>query len=681
MEYFAGLPPDRLAAELQSRIDSYYNWILTTSRLARWRIAYNTYYGQRGMHNSAYVTPGGKQGELSFLMSNEYRNLVQHLLVMAFQSKRSFETVSTNTDSTAKAQAYVAKGINEYYRRDGRIAQNEHDATEISLIMDVGWVFNEWDIMLGSETAGDPETGQLVRQGNIKSRARTPLDVVTDFTKPQGTDRDWILVKDPVNKFDLAAQYKEKHEEITGLGRDYTRDALYRFGDVFQYESGLVSPDVDVWTFYHRRSPSMPNGRMFQFLTSNLWTFDGPIPYRKLPGNRVCPTEMILSSLGYSNCNDLLSLQDCLDAMISSGVSNMTACGVNNIWSEDTNYSFEQLAQGMNMIKGAKKPEALMLNRLPPEWEMVTNFLIARMEAISGINAVARGNLEGRDLSGAAMALLQSMTIQFNNGLMQAVSQLATDDSNDVIQLTQDFAKEERLGLIIGKNNRYMMKKYSSKSIGDIKYVYARERNPLQDTTAGKMQLLETYKSIPGMITSAAQITEVIETGQLDSSTEGPRNLMLAIDEENEAIMNGEIPPVLFTDIHPEHYKRHANVFASPESRKDQGLIERMQAHTDQHDRVWAQTNPSLLMALGIPPYPAPLVPPPGALAPPDGMLHPPGPAGPLPPAGPAGAPPKALPPPGGDKNLPGQPGMPVNPLTKERWNPETGGMPQGAGA
>jgi hypothetical protein len=681
MEYFASLPADRLAAELQSRIDSYYNWILTTGRLARWRIAYDTYYGSRGLHNSSYVTPAGKQGEFSFLMSNEYRNLVQHLLVMAFQSKRSFETVAINTDSKAKSQSYLAKGINEYYRRDGRIAANEHDATEIALIMDVGWVFNEWDILLGTEVAGDPETGQLVRQGEIRSRARTPLDVVTDFTKPQGTDRDWIMVRDPVNKFDLAAQYTDQAEEITGLGRDYTRDALFRFGDIYQYESGLVSPDIDRWTFFHRRSPSMPQGRMFQFLTANIFTFDGPTPYRKLPGNRVCPTEKILSALGYSNTNDLLALQDCLDALISAGVTNMTACGMNNIWTEDTDYTFEQLAQGLNMIKGAKKPEALILNHLSPELLPLANFIIARMEALSGMNAVARGNLDGKDLSGAAMALLQSMAIQFNNGLMQSVSQLATDDSNDVIQLTQDFAQEERLGMIVGRNNKYMMKRYSSKDLKGIEYVYARERNPLQDTTAGKMQLLETYRSIPGVITDAAQITEIIETGQLDSTTEGPRNLLLAIDEENEAIMDGQTPPVIFSDMHPEHLKRHARVFASPEARSDPGLVERMRIHCDEHSTVWQQTDPALLMALGIPPFPGPL---PG-LAPPGGpSAGPGGPGGPPPPGGPRPPPPPSKPPVQGPqsdgKDLPGAPHMPVNPLTKQRWNPQTGGLPPGAG-
>lgn len=659
MEYFAALPADQLAAELQSRIDAYYQWILTTGRLARWRIAYDTYYGQRGAHNSSYITPGGKQGELSFLMTNEYRNLVQHLLVMAFQSKRSFETVSTNTDSRAKAQSYVAKGINEYYRRDGRIADNEKDATEIALIMDTGWVFNEWDRTLGNEIAGDPETGELVRQGDIKSRARTPLDVVVDFTRPQGHQRDWILVKDPVNKFDLGAQYREKYEEITALTRDYTKDALFRFGDVFQYEGGTISADIDIWTFFHRRSPALPQGRMFQFATQSIHLFDGPIPYRKLPGNRICPTEQVLSVLGYSNCNDLLALQDVMDAMVSAAVTNMTSCGVNNIWAENAdNLDFKQLAEGMNFFTGSTKPEALILNKLPPEWQMLANFIIQRMESISGVNSVARGNTEGKDFSGAAMALLQSMAINFNNGLMRAVSRLAEDDSNDVIQLTQDFASEKRLGMIIGQNNRYMMREYSAADVDGIQYVYCRERNPLQDTTAGKMQLVETYKSVPGVITSGSQITEIIETGQLDSLTEPGRNAKLTIDQENETLLRGEEPTVHFMDNHLEHMQGHARLLASPDDRNDPDLVERVRMHMDTHDMEWQAAKPSTLMASGCPPYPMAPPPMPGM----EGMP-------------PEGAPPGVEPPPQEIPEGPGGPNMPTNPLTGQEWNPETGGL------
>lgn len=672
-QYFAALEADRLGTELQARVDAYFQWIMTTGRLARWRLAYDTYYGRNGLHQTTHITAAGKKGELSLVGTGEYRNLVQHLLVFAFQSRPSLETVAINTDSKSKAQSYVARGLVEYFRRDGRIDDNCREATEISLLMDSGWVFNEWDVLLGNEVAVDQLTGQVVRQGDIRSRARTPLDVVVDFTKPQGNSRDWILVRDPVNKYDLAAQYPELADRIVRYTRDYTKDALFRFGELWQYESSVVSPDVDVWTFYHRRSPALPNGRMFQFIDPRLHLFDGPIPYRKLPGNRVCPTEMMLSALGYSNTNDLLGLQAIMDALVSAAVTNMTTVGVNNIWSKpNENFDFQQLAAGMNYLQSDNKPETLILNQLPPEWFNLANWVIARMEAVSGVNATARGNVQGKDFSGAAMALLQSMAIQFNNGLMRSVNRLIEDCGNDVIQLTQDFAKEKRLGMIIGLQNRYMMREYSAKDVEGIQRVYCRQSNPTKDTTAGKLQLLQEYMKVPGLVTTADQINEVVETGSLDSATEPGRNARLTIDQENEAILAGEVPNVMFFDNHAEHMKGHSRLFASPEDRNDPELVRRAKEHTDWHLREWQQADPNVLAIIGCPPY----QPPPMPMGPPP----PGGPGGPpaLPPGPGPDAAPQLPPTPAADQAGVAPPDLPTNSLTGEQWNPVDGGLGQG---
>ena len=90
-EYFANKTGKELLNRLNAKIDAYYEWLLTSGRLARWKVAYDTYYGQRGSHNSSWVTAAGEQQELSFLMSNEYRNLVQHLLVMSTSTRPAME--------------------------------------------------------------------------------------------------------------------------------------------------------------------------------------------------------------------------------------------------------------------------------------------------------------------------------------------------------------------------------------------------------------------------------------------------------------------------------------------------------------------------------------------------------------------------------------------------------------
>lgn len=664
-EYFANLEDQELAAELMKRVDDYYSWILTSGRLARWRVAYNTYYGQRGTHNSSYVSEGGEKGELSFLMSNEFRNLVQHLLVMSMQAKPSLEFVSTNTDSKSKAQTFLARGIVNYYRRDGKIDFNTFLATEIALIMDTGWVFNEWDNSLNGDIRPDPETGVMLKKGDIYSRARTPLDVIIDYQKQDGSQNNWKIVKDTKNKFDLAAQYPEKADEILSIKRDSTKDALYRFGDSQTWaDVGVESNEIDVYTFYHEKTPACQEGKVFQFLSNKSYLGpSAPLPYRKTPGNRVCPTEQILSPLGYSNANDLLALQDVIDALISSAVTNMTASGANLIWSKPGgDFDYEQLADGMSLIECEEKPEVLMLNRLPPEWFSLANFVIGRMEAISGVNSVARGNSEGGKLSGAAMALLQSMSIQFNSGLQKAINKLIEDNGNDIIQLTQDFANEPRLGMIVGIRNKNLMKEYSSKDLSDVQRVYCRQGNPMRDTAAGQWEIIKEAIQMGG-IKSVGKLMEVLDTGSFDAVVEDERTDRLTIDQENDAITMGEPVIVSFTDIHPDHLIGHRKPLTDPESRKDPELLKRVKDHVDEHMAVWQGTDPLILQAFGIPPFP-----------------------GTVPQMMPGGQPNGEPQPKPNDGGLPvnapgqmeevsniatGQPSMPKNPLTGDEFSPD----------
>lgn len=700
MEYFAAVGRDRIAAEIQARIDAYYNWILVTNRLSRWRTAYNTYYGQRGTHAAHYVQAGGDKGELAFLMSNEYRNLVQHLLVLVMQSKTSLETVAVNTDAKSKAQSYVAKGLLEYFRRDGGMDQAAFEAAEISLIMDSGWVFNEWDPTLGTDFAVDPDTGVMLPSGDIRTRARTPLDVVIDYTKMRGTDRDWVIVRDAVNKYDLAAQYPEQADDIVSIERDLTKDVLYRFGDIVNYPTALNSPDIDRWTLFHRKSLSMMSGRVVQ-MVGNIVLLDDDTPYRKLPGNRICPSEQILSPFGYSSMNDLLGLQDVLDSLISYGTTAMNTSSGNLIWTKPGgNFDFEQLADGQKLIESDEKPEVLLMNRLSPEWMAMTRFIIERMEAISGINAVARGNTEGKDFSGAAMALLESVAIRFNSGFTRATNRLIEENGNDIIQLTQDFVAEPKMGIIIGENNRYMLRSYSGEDLNTIQRVYCRQSNPMKDTTSGRLTIIQEAAKTEGGLTKA-QFAEILDTGNTDCLLEQDRNSKLAIDMENEALVRGEVPPVVFTENPIEHIKGHSRLVHSPDDKKDPALVMRVRQHIQEHLTVWQQTDPNVLAALGIPPFQMiPIMPgqmPPGL--PDQGITQPPmppmpgmgGPPMPGAPGAPTGAP---MPPQGDAPPPPPQaaaaqmaptdappnvrmPGMPKNPLSGEEYDSETGGLPQ----
>jgi hypothetical protein len=85
------------------------------------------------------------------------------------------------------------------------------------------------------------------------------------------------------------------------------------------------------------------------------------------------------------------------------------------------------------------------------------------METISGINSVTRGQPEASLKSGNALALVQSMAIQFISGLQQSYVKLIEQVGTQLINNLKDYAKAPRVAAIVGKNNRTELKEF----IGD----------------------------------------------------------------------------------------------------------------------------------------------------------------------------------------------------------------------
>lgn len=674
-QYFANLPTDDLIKELSLRIDNYYSWILNSGRLGNWRRRYNTYHGQRGLHSSSQITSGGEQGELSFLMSNEYRNLCQHLLVTATQQRPSTECIAINSDFISQTQTILGDSLLENYFKEKKVEKTMKRTLEAALAcFDVAYTLPMWNPNKGPIAMVDPDTGTPIQEGDIDAISKTPLEVIIDYTGTNPDTDDWIIVKDQVNKFDYAASFPEKADQIIQLQRDRKQDSLYDFANTSITVGKDKSSLIDLYIFLHEKTPSVPQGRMTVFFkdAGSLWTFDGPLPYDEIPRVRVCPSEQVLGKFGYSNTNDLLSLQDVVDALCSATVTNVTSIGGNNIWSKKgDSIDYDQLAKGLSLIQSEFKPETLILNELNPQVLPVINFFIGRMQTLSGVNEVARGNLQ-KEMSGTAMALVQAMSIQFNSGIQAAQTHQIEETGTCIINNLQLFAHTERLSVVAGKSRSYMAKYFTSANLSRIHRVSVRQGNSYMDTTAGRVDVANKWLE-SGIIKTADEYTQVMYTGRLEIPIEGDQNELMTIRAENEALAEGGLVQAVWTDNHSRHAVGHKYILANPETRKDPELVKRVTAHIQEHVILGRITDPAVLMMLGIQPIPPSPMGMPGFQVPiPDGpALNLGGAAG-----GPNPSSALELP----DPNevgvaKPNMPKLPENALTGEPFNLEDGGL------
>lgn len=599
--YFAAQDSDKLASTVLNKANFFMNTLDSTGQVTRMRDSFRFYHGLFFGGEGHRVMFGGDQGEITHLAVNHYRNIGKHIHVMVTANRPSMTARATNTDYKSIVQTNLADSLLDYYMREKRLEKFLNSAVECAIILGAGYVKMDWDATSGE--IWDYMDDMPIYEGDVKFTNLTPFDVMFDGNK-ENNQHDWVVARTFKNKYDLAAKYPELASKIIGLP---TRTDLYRirFDGVVSKDE---SDDVPVYEFFHKKTDAMPEGRFMQFLSEDIVLFDGEMPYRELPIYRIVPSEVLGTSFGYTSMFDLIPLQEAVNSLYSSILTNQTAFATQNILvPENSNIMPSQLGGGLNVIEynaQAGKPEALNLTATPPEVFQFIQQLIKEMETISGINSVARGNPESNLRSGNSMALVQSMALQFISGLQQSYVHLIEDVGTGLINMLKDFAQTPRVAAIVGKNNRAYLKEFKGSDLEFVNRVLVDLGNPLSQTKAGRVEMANNLLQYSEV--TPEQYFMVLKTGNLDVMTEGINKELILVKGENEAMVNGE--DVMATDIdeHILHIKEHRSVLADPDLRKDPDLVQRVLSHINEHIEALKQVDPNLLMILGQQPIQPP---------------------------------------------------------------------------
>jgi len=624
--HFATLDTDEIGNELMARLDMYYNNVRQSGLLELWANANTMYYA--GMSHKGKLIANGEQGEFTNLNVNHFRSLLQHKVSLTVKSRPTFEPRASNTDYTSQAQTILARGLLDYYLREKRLERNIKQAVEFALRYGEGYIKTEWDSAMGDIYHIDPDTGEEVAEGDIRYDALAPIDVIRDVTKENADDSDWLITRTFRNKFDLIAKFasaegvdpedEELLTEITEMEEKImavnTKDQISRDMRVRSYEQAKTD-DVPVYEFYHKPTPSLPDGRMVMFLDADTILVDMELPYDNIPVYNITPNPIDGTPFGYSVAYDLMPLQEAVNGLHSAVITNQKTFAVQLIGlPTGSNINEASLGEGLSVvfydpknIPGGGKPEAINLLSTPAEVFNYIRQLEQLMETLSGINSVTRGNPEASLKSGAALALVQSMAIEFSAGLQQAYVSLLEDVGTATINILKRYANTKRVASIVGKSNRAMIRSFTGEDLSEINRVTIDVGSALSRTTAGKLSILENLISA-GLIKTQEQYLQVLQTGTLEPAIEGETAELMLIRAENENLSEGSVDvQAVATDSHKLHIMEHKTVLASPEARSNVDIVTATLAHMQEHINLLKSTDPALLGMLGqeaLPPGP-----------------------------------------------------------------------------
>lgn len=657
-----------IAQAIHARVREYWTQMEEDGRLSLYRTVLSLYYGtdsEGRWGKSKLIRYGGDAGELSEIQLNHLRSLVRHLVVMTTSNRPAFEARAVNSDVRSLSETIVAEGVLDYYLGEGRVEETKIAEVERAIVLGQAWETVTWDFQAGDETMPneqeelDPMTGEPVerapiRAGDISVQCWDPWQVAHDlYTRPE--DQRWRIVSDHnVNKWELAAEFPELAKEILDEGTKPDDGRIWEWGVETR------DPDnVTVRHFYHRQSAAVPEG-LYIKVCGDVVLFRGALPYDEMPVRPMLSGSEIGAETAYADVWDLIPLQQAVNSTASAMLSVHDAFGVPNIIApSDANVNVDDIAGGMRLItfdgEPNREPHLLDMLRLDDASPKLLDLWVRTMEQLSGVNQVTRGDPPSNLKSGAALALVQSMALQYTSGLQRMYTRSLEETGNAILSVLKRYAHEPRMMEIVGRDQRSMLKQFSGADIAHVRRVVVNVGNPLMRTTAGRLEVATQLIEMPPE--ERETFLSVVDTGRLDSKYEATRTRALLIRAENERLADGTAVKVLATDPHELHIQEHLSLLDNPDVRDDDMtsalVLQHIQEHIDMRMQL-IMMNPELAamtgnMPAGGPPMPA------GAGAP-------------------DGAPPEigdvVAPTPEGAAGMPGLPQMPTEPLSGQKFQP-----------
>lgn len=610
--YFAAKEGKETAATLLDRSNDWFQTLQTNGYLNKLRMMYDAYHGNFYTDgfgpgdNGHNISFGGEQGELVQLGVNHIRNLASHMLTMITSTRPSMQARSVSTDYDSMVQTRLANSLLDFYMKDFHLEEYLKTAVEYAIVFGSGYIKLEWNATRGEVYDADPLTGAEIREGDLEFSNLSPFDVMFD-TNREDKRHEWVITRTAKNKFDLAAKYPELAEKIVQIA-SINESINYAYMSL----SNNANDYIPVYEFYHKSTEALPEGRYMLFLNDELILLDSPMPYQELPVYSIAPAHYLGTSYGYTPMFDLLGLQDAVNSLYSTILTNQTAFGVQSvIIGKGSDLDITSFEGGMQVIE-ANNPETirpLNLTSTPKEIFDFIAMLEKTMETISGVNAVARGNPDPNLRSGNALALIQSMSLQFMSGLQQSYVNLIEDIGSGIIQTLKDHATVPRLVHIAGENNQTYVEEFKGDDLSTINRVKVEIGNPLSRTTAGRVEMASEMMQM-GLITRPEQYMAVIDTGSLDTLTQNTQKEIYAIKSENEMLIKLQPVRALLTDNHQQHIDEHKAILSDPKLRFNDQLTAQVLAHIQEHINILSDPNVAqVLMVLGqqpiAPPMPA----------------------------------------------------------------------------
>jgi hypothetical protein len=533
--------------------------------------------------NQALVTRAGEQNTLARIRVPAAQSILNKLHGIVCGPELSISCHATNTDYASIAKSLTAKQAIQYYFESEGVSALGKQVALGGLRFGEAALHCPWNPNKGPLVSFEPvvdEAGQPVLDDDGRAVERPVYAGDIEFSLVQS----WNIIRDPSLKsfeqaqFIMIREWKNRWDMAAACKNPEAREACIRASSVVVDHWSPVTRVIDansdlipVYFFYHKMSPSVVHGRQTVLLETGEVISDGPLSkayHNQLPVVRFNSDE--IPSTPWPTCRffTILGTAQSCDALLSDILTNVnqTSQGLVSAERED-DISPIQLSAGAKIIyreKGSSPPTPIILQQPQTEAFNLIHTLRSEMNQLMGLDAIASGQITGEGMSGYALALLASSSVQNASQLQFKYSKFLEAVGTVILGHIQYSMKGSRRIALAGKNRSSLVTttEYSGAAVQGIDRVQIEIQSAASQTAAGRMTMAQEMAK-NGWIESPQQLQEVADSGNIDSLNQGVTAAALLIDEENEELGEGNTVPVMVTDDHVAHIKGHRVVMSA----------------------------------------------------------------------------------------------------------------------
>lgn len=586
-DYWAKAPTTEIAKEIMAVWSDYHRWLETSGQKYLIQTCYDAFYN---FDEGGFGLVKSRDGSSAQLKVQHLKSIVERIHSLVTQAKLSYDVKSNKSDASSMVTADFGRGLLEYVGTNKNMDDVSSDMVKSGLVCLDSYIYAPWDFIKGDMIAPGQFSGDQV------FKVLTRFDVASH---KKLRDTPYYIIRELLNRYDLAAQYPQQAENILKVGGKENDEYLVTPTDT---EMDDADEMVEVYTLIHKKTLALPEGRLTVICGGEVLD-DIRLPYKRTPIVHFQPDSIQDTVLGDSPITSLVSIQQGIDALYGAVLSNNLNYSKQSIWSPSP-VQVERLSEGFSNVVSAQEPKALQLVASSPETYKLIETLQQQQQVLSGIGNVARSNPEASLKSGTSLALMLSIAVQHVDSVQKAYAAAVGELGSIVIANYQKFATEPRLMEIGGVNKKSFVKSFTGEDLEGITRVSCDIGNPLTQNMAGRMEMVTNMMQM-GVLKDPKLVVEFLRTGQTESLTEDQFKDSILTKLENEMMMRGELPVVMNTDNHPQHILEHKDIANDPEIRKNPQLMEMLSQHIIDHLDANKNMDMDLAAILGLQPLPS----------------------------------------------------------------------------